>query len=180
MNAVVQLKQQIEPGIIAKLVTTGDLSRFWKKVEVNENGCWPWKAYRNAGGYGAFRIRGRTFAAHRLALFGGRPPKRIVVMHACDNPSCCNPSHLRAGTQADNVADCISKGRRRNYEAGERHHKARLTASQVIEIRTAFANLPRLSDGRVPAGTASSLAARYEITYENLIAIVRRRTWRHI
>jgi len=28
MNAVVQLKQQIEPGIIAKLVTTGDLSQL--------------------------------------------------------------------------------------------------------------------------------------------------------
>lgn len=35
----------------------------------------------------------------------------MVVMHACDNRQCINPSHLSLGSQADNMADCYKKGR---------------------------------------------------------------------
>jgi hypothetical protein len=34
-----------------------------------------------------------------------------LVMHICDNPNCCNPSHLRAGDTRANVADMVAKGR---------------------------------------------------------------------
>lgn len=67
--------------------------------------------------------RGKTFAnryrkvkgegKHRViwrALWGPIP-RRMVVMHLCDNPGCINPDHLNLGTQAANVEDCISKGR---------------------------------------------------------------------
>lgn len=35
----------------------------------------------------------------------------MVLAHSCDNPKCCNPGHLRAVPQAENVADMIRKGR---------------------------------------------------------------------
>jgi DNA-binding NarL/FixJ family response regulator len=34
------------------------------------------------------------------------------VRHACDNPACCNPLHLLAGTQTDNIADMMTRNRR--------------------------------------------------------------------
>jgi hypothetical protein len=37
-----------------------------------------------------------------------------VVMHKCDNPSCFRFSHLELGTQADNIADRVSKNRGNN------------------------------------------------------------------
>lgn len=39
--------------------------------------------------------------------------KNLQVLHECDNPICCNPSHLFLGTQKDNIQDMIKKGRGR-------------------------------------------------------------------
>jgi len=53
----------------------------------------------------------KTITAHRLAFKqanGFLPP---VVMHICDNKICVNPEHLKAGTQSDNIKDCVAKGR---------------------------------------------------------------------
>ncbi len=123
---------------------------FWSHVEVVEGACWPWRG-ATLRGYGKFNSRalGRTFSAHRFAYEAvrGPIPEGQNVLHRCDNPPCCNPDHLFLGTQADNVADMVAKGRgasgdrsgsRRHPERlprGERHGMAKLSAEQVAEIR---------------------------------------------
>lgn len=90
------------------------MRRFWSKVAVGDvRSCWPWRGAMR-GGYGLFRIGQRVFSAHRVAFAfsrGRRAPAGLVVMHACDNPPCCNPRHLRLGTKADNNRDRDAKGR---------------------------------------------------------------------
>jgi hypothetical protein len=91
---------------------------FWSRVQIDEeNKCWLWLGARTSGrfGYGRFElITGRQVLAHRLAYgltAGGIPKARPFVLHSCDNPPCCNPCHLRAGTQKDNMQDKASRGR---------------------------------------------------------------------
>lgn len=44
-------------------------------------------------------------------LYNGKIKKGMVIMHICDNPKCINPSHLKMGTQQDNIDDMHNKGR---------------------------------------------------------------------
>lgn len=96
---------------------TDPFIRFRRKCRLNlETGCWTWVGGKNKDGYGSFGPGGRsqTELAHRwsYANFVGKIPDGLYVLHHCDSPSCVNPDHLFIGTQKDNVADCIAKGRR--------------------------------------------------------------------
>jgi HNH endonuclease len=87
-----------------------------------EGGCWEWAGRRDARNYGRVQFAGRDQLAHRVVweLTFGPPAAGLVVMHRCDNPPCCRPSHLRLGTQAENIADMDAKGRARRHALGER------------------------------------------------------------
>ena len=63
--------------------------------------------------YGKVRVGAAIFAAHRLAvkIAGRRLRPDQQVLHACDEPLCCNPRHLRCGSQSANMRDARDKGR---------------------------------------------------------------------
>ncbi len=92
--------------------------RFYAKVGPRlPTGCMEWQACKSPNGYGLITGRRgnkhRNVLAHRAAwmLVHGDIPDGMVIMHACDNPSCVNHEHLRLGTQKDNIADMIAKKR---------------------------------------------------------------------
>ncbi len=98
-----------------------NLDRFWRNVDVRSpDACWLWtRSTRGSLGYGAVRIHRpvrRMESAHRVAFMSahGPIPRTLQVLHVCDEPRCCNPAHLRLGTQQDNINDAISRNRARN------------------------------------------------------------------
>jgi hypothetical protein len=99
------------------MLTLGE--RLQGKLVLTESGCWEFAGARDSAGYGRIGIGHRNSAlAHRVAwnLWTGDDPE--VVRHAiCDNPPCCNPLHLAAGSHADNVTDKVRKGRQTRGEA---------------------------------------------------------------
>jgi hypothetical protein len=84
-------------------------------VRCKRNGdCMEWQGAVNSAGYGVVKFNGRAVLAHRLALFlaRGALPRNRLACHTCDNPLCCEPSHLYAGTYGDNARDYWARKRR--------------------------------------------------------------------
>lgn len=152
----------------------GIAKRFWTKVDQRGlDECWPWKAWINNKGYGCFSFRGKDRPASRVAyiLSFGDIPESLDVCHRCDNPPCCNPAHLFAGTTSQNIQDMVSKGRCGDTSnPGESHPNSVLTNDKVIEMRAKFAN------GISP----KSLGVHYGISTTHAWRIVTRKSWTHI
>jgi hypothetical protein len=139
-----------------------DEARFWSRIVVRDYGdCWLWTGAKGDFGYGLLRFRGKTAQAHRLAfeLTYCKLEAGECVLHRCDNPPCCNPSHLWPGSRADNVADMMVKGRGRKAKR-EQHGRAVLTEADVVEmraLRAAGESFPKLA---VRFGISTSQAYR--------------------
>ena len=110
-------------------------------MPIPESGCWIWTACVDERGYGYVRSNGRMMRTHRASwlIHNGQIPKGLCVLHKCEVPSCINPNHLFLGTQQDNIKDMDNKGRRKSLK-GESNHKAKLTESDIREIRKSTDN----------------------------------------
>jgi hypothetical protein len=150
--------------------TKTDVERFMSYVRQEPNGCWIWTGHiEKHRGYGVFTVRSRPIVAHRWAYqqWVGVIPSGYDVCHHCDVRPCVNPTHLFAGTRADNMQDAARKGR---TTAGERSPQAKLTATQVAYIRS------------VPEkwGVVTHLARTFGVSHSLIWGIRKGKRWRHL
>jgi len=98
--------------VIGRPVMMLTMDRLQARGVTTSRGCLEWTGKTNKAGYGIVSHAGRDLLVHRvMADLVGLPGTGPNVLHTCDNPPCFEPAHLFRGTQADNVADAVQKGR---------------------------------------------------------------------
>ncbi|MGE0456444.1 MAG: HNH endonuclease [Vicinamibacteria bacterium] len=142
--------------------------RFWGRV-VKFDACWEWFGRCNRKRYGVIRHGKKSVAVHRVSweIHHGAIPVGMHVLHSCDVPWCVNPGHLWLGSNLDNIADKMAKGRHRS-PTGEQNGESRLTWQQVEEIRALYWEQDVYQ---------KDIAARFDITQPQVSKIVNEKRW---
>lgn len=149
-----------------KKLTAKDKSWLRAKIAsrcvATESGCLEWQGAKGPAGYGRLTFKQRWFELHRLAfvLYHRDLEDGEYVLHECDNRSCCNPCHLRAGSNRDNIMDAAIKGRM----------KVKLTPDKAREIHNLYGT---------KSMSVMAIAATYGITRHMVYLIGREKAWVH-
>lgn len=160
------LATQRKTGVIYKIPWK---DRLWKNIsKQNGDGCWEWNGAKNINGYGILNIDQVPILTHRLAWKSenGEIENGLHVLHKCNNPPCCRPSHLYLGKDKENARDRVLAG---TTTKGEKNPGSKFTEQQILEIR---------KKGRTIGGT--ELAKMYGVYPSAISKIINRRNWKHI
>jgi hypothetical protein len=109
-------------------------------------------------------------SVHRLvceAFHGPCPDDKTLVAHGNGDHSDNRPDNLRWATFVENEADKANHG---TSLQGDRHHQAKLTEAQVLEIR----------NRRAAGESGKSLAKEFSVTPTQICNIHKRRSWSHL
>lgn len=151
--------------------------RFESYVE-RADGCWLWRGPRMGNGYGEINRGRKVLLAHRVSYSKhvGPIPEGMKVCHRCDTPACVRPDHLFLGSQADNLADMMAKGRHRPAgAAGSKNKSAKLNESAVRAMRVE----PRLPGERATA-FYRRVGAKYGVGRAGAHYVLAGGGWRHV
>ena len=147
-------------------------SRFFAKTRRSENGCLEWTASQKGRGRGQFSLYHHrpiniVRTASRVAFWLEHGVWPQLACHTCDNPLCVDHTHLFEGTNADNSADMVKKGRQ---VRGEKQHMTKLTEAMVSDMR-------RL---RIEGWSKQMLADRFQVDHKSVYNICHYVTWKHV
>jgi len=148
---------------------------FWDRVnahaEIQLNGCILFKGHLDECGYGRISKDGKLVRVHREVWKLHNVEQEItgVIMHSCDTPNCINPTHLSHGTQADNIADMVAKGRRVTVQ-GSAQKDAKLNELDIPVIRQ------MLKEGV----SGYAISKKYKVSESAIRFIKQNRTWKHV
>ena len=149
---------------------------------MSDKPCKPFMGYRDSNGYGKVRYCGESRLAHRVtyAVHHGIPLGQlngVVIRHTCDNPPCCEPDHLVAGTQADNMRDKSERGRcHTTFHTdcnGTKRYNAKLNDELVRSIRAEY--IPRHREHG-----ARAIARRLDMSVATISQCLRGEKWTHV
>ncbi len=145
-----------------------ELGKFERNFDMGTD-CWIWRGAQKSP-FTKTTHKGIPTTASRISwtLYNGPIPRGMHVLHKCDNPRCMRPDHLFLGTNADNVADKVRKGRCHD-QRGTKNGNAKLTEKEISCIRKLYSE--GLSD-RV-------LAKRFRIWPGHVWRIVAGKAWTH-
>jgi predicted XRE-type DNA-binding protein len=147
-----------------------EIARF--AVVRGDGECWPFKMKSTVRGYGRIKRGGVTLGAHRFAYelaTGQRLTVDQWACHHCDNPGCCNPSHIYAGNATSNNRDTVIRERRRDAR-GERSPHARISDADAEKI-FALAQARDLSQ--------AAIGRRFGIS-QSAVSLIKRRKIRSV
>ena len=132
-----------------------------RKCFIKPSGCWFYAGRRNEYGYGIFQIEAELHRVHRLVYEHcvGAVPDGMLVLHDCDHPPCCCPSHLHVGDKRDNMQECLQRTQK---------HNSVLRPEHVREIREAYKNRK---------ATKKRLAERYGVSVDAISELLNGKTW---
>lgn len=149
----------MKPFKIKTIADVRDLAsleaKIRSKITVSDKGCWVYGGTLNLSGYGSVSHEGRNYAVHRVMYEVTNGPiaqptqksDRWWVLHDCDNPSCCNPSHLYLGNAQDNANDCASRKRLRvGWRWGSDEREFDRVGTVYYEIGDEIASLKEWSE----------------------------------
>lgn len=144
-------------------------TRLLRRLVYDPSGCLLWTGSQTSTGYGQINVNGHPEKVHRVSyrLYVGPIPEGELVRHTCDTPLCGAPTHLAAGTVADNADDMVVRGR---SLVGSRQPNAKLTEADVIAMLDAMAG----------GTSASTLAGRYGVSEGAVLMIRGGFQWRHV
>lgn len=168
------IQRQRRTGTTDSPVKTQE-QRFWEKVDVRDTDeCWPWTGALGSTGYGVLRPAGQRSGpcvkAHRYsAELAGMDIEGRFVLHACDNPPCVNPAHLRPGSHVENVRDMVDRDR---VARGSARGQGVLTEAEI----------PVIHHLRSQGLTYKQIAARLGtgVHHGTIGAVCRGTSWAHV
>lgn len=146
-----------------------NLDDLFARCEIKANGCIEWQMSRSAKGYGQTYFNGKVMRTHRIVaiLTYGKPEREMQVLHSCDNKICCNPKHLRWGTNSENKQEAIE---RNLIKVGDALPQAKLSEDQVLVI------LQKLKSGVLQ----KNLALEYGVSKGTIQLIAANKNWKHL
>jgi hypothetical protein len=121
-------------------ISLKDVDRFMAKLDKSGD-CWLYRPGSSV--YGMFFYVDKEegtrhrIGAHRFSyiLHFGLIPDGMYVLHQCDTPRCCNPSHLSLGTPKENFIDMVEKERHSFFLSSVQRKARKKMLMDSMELR---------------------------------------------
>lgn len=158
---------------LAGRIGTGVPRRYLEDVVLSYDGdeCLIWPFSNNSNGYGQISKGGRPEIVSRIVcehVNGQHPPESNHAAHLCGNgrQGCVTPKHLVWKTPLENSADRAIHG---TNPRGERNGHAKLTAEDILTIRSLFG-----------VETQRQISRQFAVSEQTICDIKKGRVWSHI